>query len=182
MAAGVRVILAAALWLAAAPAAAAEPLCNVALPQVAPGPGFDGAEVLGTAPPPSPGAWVWLNVWATWCKACVEELPLLRAWQAEVGGSARLSLLLMSVDAERAPVEPFLLALGVAGPAPTTWGSLWLPPGPARGAWLDRRGFSPALTLPLHALYDPDGRLRCLREGAVEPALLPALKSLMSAP
>ena len=151
------------------------PLCNVALPEVAPVTDFAGAEALGEVAAPPEGAWVWLNVWATWCRACVAELPLLAGWSTRAGGPARLSLQLASVDVEKAPVLPFLRARGVAG-------SRWLPVGAARGAWLNRRGFSPALTLPLHALYDPHGRLRCVREGAVEPAHFDPLMRLMAAP
>ena len=27
---------------------------------------------------PSASAWTWLNLWATWCTPCVEEMDLLR--------------------------------------------------------------------------------------------------------
>ena len=29
--------------------------------------------------PEAGGGWRWINVWATWCKPCVEELPMLTA-------------------------------------------------------------------------------------------------------
>jgi thiol-disulfide isomerase/thioredoxin len=31
--------------------------------------------------PTSSNTWRWINVWATWCKPCVEEIPRLVKWR-----------------------------------------------------------------------------------------------------
>ena len=28
-----------------------------------------------------PGTWTWLNIWATWCKPCIEEMPRISKWR-----------------------------------------------------------------------------------------------------
>lgn len=49
------------------------------------------------------GRYVLLNIWATWCAPCVEEMPALARLQAAVGGE-RFAVLPVSVDREGAPV------------------------------------------------------------------------------
>lgn len=64
-----------------------------------------------------------VNFWATWCPPCVEELPLLNAFQAEHGGRG-WQVLALAVD-QAAPVRQFLQKLplnfpvGMAGLAGT---------------------------------------------------------------
>lgn len=64
-----------------------------------------------------------VNFWATWCPPCVEELPLLNAFQAEQGARG-WQVLGLAVD-QAAPVRQFLQKLplnfpvGMAGLAGT---------------------------------------------------------------
>ena len=46
------------------------------------------------------GALTLVNVWATWCEPCVEELPLLASVHRELQGP-RFSVLAISVDSAR---------------------------------------------------------------------------------
>lgn len=43
------------------------------------------------------GRWVLLNLWATWCAPCREEMPALDALQAALGGP-RFSVLAINID------------------------------------------------------------------------------------
>lgn len=59
------------------------------------------------------GSVVLLNVWATWCAPCVQELPSLDRLQAELGGD-RFRVVLMSVDRKGLSLaQPFLDKLGL---------------------------------------------------------------------
>ncbi len=35
----------------------------------------------GAAAPEKAKGWTWINVWATWCKPCVEEMNVLNRWR-----------------------------------------------------------------------------------------------------
>src|SRR5262245_40253868 len=38
---------------------------------------------LRSAAPEAGAGWRWINVWATWCKPCVEELPMLTSLKSK---------------------------------------------------------------------------------------------------
>jgi thiol-disulfide isomerase/thioredoxin len=57
---------------------------------------------------------VLLNLWATWCAPCIEELPSLDRLQAQLGGE-RFQVVAVSVDRRGAEaVRPFFEKLGIA--------------------------------------------------------------------
>jgi thiol-disulfide isomerase/thioredoxin len=59
------------------------------------------------------GKLVLLNLWATWCGPCVEEMPALDRLQARLGGND-FTVLALATDRQGKPlVEPFLAKLGV---------------------------------------------------------------------
>jgi thiol-disulfide isomerase/thioredoxin len=60
------------------------------------------------------GKVVLLNLWATWCAPCVQELPSLDRLQAQLGGD-RFQVVAVSVDRRGADaVRPFFEKLGIA--------------------------------------------------------------------
>jgi thiol-disulfide isomerase/thioredoxin len=60
------------------------------------------------------GKVVLLNLWATWCAPCLEELPSLDRLQAELGGD-RFQVVAVSVDRRGAEaVRPYFRRLGIA--------------------------------------------------------------------
>ncbi len=59
------------------------------------------------------GRLVLLNIWATWCAPCREELPTLDALQAQLGGPG-FTVIALSIDKGGLPVaQPFLERIGV---------------------------------------------------------------------
>ncbi len=92
------------------------------------------------------GAPVLLNLWATWCAPCVEEMPLLDALAGDYEG--RLRVVVASQDLQGAEkVVPFFARANFAHLEP----------------WLDRENaLSGALggdgVLPTTVLYDASGR------------------------
>jgi thiol-disulfide isomerase/thioredoxin len=67
----------------------------------------------------APGAQaVLVNVWATWCEPCREEMPdLVRFYRDNRGQGLRLVLISADDDGQRAEVARVLTALGFEGPA-----------------------------------------------------------------
>lgn len=115
----------------------------------------------GAAGKPSGGA-QWVNLWATWCKPCVEELPMIERWRQKlVSEGAALNLHLISVDATPQLVAEFRSAhpglpetSRIADPATLT-------------AYVQGLGLDATAGLPVHAFAGADGRLVCVRSGAV---------------
>ena len=60
------------------------------------------------------GKLILLNLWATWCGPCVEEMPSLDRLQAKLGGRDFEILAVSSDRAGAKVVEPFVAKLGLA--------------------------------------------------------------------
>jgi thiol-disulfide isomerase/thioredoxin len=61
------------------------------------------------------GRYVLLNVWATWCTPCREEMPALDRLQSKLGGP-HFEVLALSIDSGGAPaVKQFFGEVGVQG-------------------------------------------------------------------
>lgn len=86
-----------------------------------------------------------LNLWATWCAPCVEELPTLNRLATDVTGRAHVIALSQDMNEDPAPVHAFLATRG------WTDISSWHDPENAVG--LDLGG-----ALPTTVLFGRDGR------------------------
>lgn len=104
----------------------------------------------------------WLNLWATWCAPCVEEMPRIMALRERLA-------------AEGVRVEPFFVSVDRTAEEVSTFRTQHPGmPDTARMAdpdglrpFLDSLGLDRGATLPVHVLIDPEGRIRCVRTGAV---------------
>jgi thiol-disulfide isomerase/thioredoxin len=107
--------------------------------------------------------WRWINVWATWCAPCVEELPLLRRWERDLRAEGTaVSLVFVSADRDAEAIERFRAE---HPDAPT----LRLADPSALPSWVTTVGLDDGAPLPLHVFVDPNDRVRCARAAAVSP-------------
>lgn len=117
------------------------------------------------------GRLVLVNLWATWCAPCVEEMPALDQLQAKLG--AGLTILAISEDRRGADlVEPFLTQHGIKNLG------IYLDP---KSAATDAFGVQ---GLPTSFLIDDDGKVIGKLEGAAkwdEPAMLAVLQRYIAA-
>lgn len=157
----------------ASPVQAVDPaeLCDV-YPRATAAPAFAWPALTGPAPAESGKGWRWVNVWATWCKPCIEEMPRLRAWRdrlAERG--VEVELRFVSADASDQEVAAF------RAQHPEIPETLRLADPDALPAWLKQLGLE-AASLPVHVFVDPAGRARCLRASGVNDSDYPAVEAL----
>ncbi len=131
----------------------------------------------GSAPALSKGSWRWVNLWATWCRPCVEEFALLQKWQGALSKDGLpVTVELYSVDDGEDDLRTWLQK--TKSPAGTV---RWLKGGSADlPALLDNLGVPTTSPIPVHALIDPDGNVRCARVGAVHDQDYAAIKSILS--
>lgn len=117
----------------------------------------------------------WINVWATWCRPCVEELPRLERWKATIGRRASYDLVFLSADGAPEEVAAF------AGKHPEVKDSLEIADAEALSPWLSVLGVE-AGSLPVHLFVDEQDRVRCIRQSGIqdddEEAVTQLLESL----
>jgi len=115
----------------------------------------------GSTPPAAPVTWRWVNVWATWCKPCIEEMPRLAAWRDKLAAAGkRIELAFVSVDDSDAEVDAFRAS------HPDTPPSIRIANADKRAAWLKGFGLGDG-AIPIHLFVSPANRLRCARAGGV---------------
>lgn len=121
-------------------------------------------------------AWTWVNLWATWCTPCVDEMELLGRWRdgfSRDGMPVRFELL--SIDeADREQELAAWRTKGLPGPI------RWLRSEADLGPLLDSLGVERDAMIPIHALVDTSGFLRCVRVGAIHEQDYAAVKGLLA--
>jgi thiol-disulfide isomerase/thioredoxin len=122
------------------------------------------------------GKRVWLNLWATWCKPCLRELPLLLQWQADLRkDGVDVEALFLSLDEEPEVLTKFLAerkdipAAKVVRVASQRDYEQWVK------AFLK----DPTTPIPIHLLASSDGNLRCIRSGSLREGDYPAAKAAL---
>ncbi len=126
--------------------------------------------------PAAAGRWTWVNVWATWCAPCMDEMALLGRWrEGMAAASAPFDLELLSVDTTDAagPLGQ-TIAKGLPGPV------RWLRSADDLAPFMTGLGVAAGAALPVHALVDPSGALRCVRVGAIHDRDYGAVKALLT--
>lgn len=135
------------------------------------------ASGAGELPNPIPfgaGKWIWVNLWAAWCKPCIAEMPRLREFHAELRQQGvLLDLAFVSLDDDERQLRRFLDAEKRDGLRV----SYWLKE-QAREEWLQPFKVSAEAELPVHIFVDPKGTVRCIINGAVESTDFPQLRKL----
>lgn len=113
------------------------------------------------------GRWVWLNMWATWCKPCLREMPILLDWRDRLGqAGVALDVWFLSLDDDAAELAKLLAAHPEVAPAPSLRVSS---PGDF-AKWAGTYLFDAAAPIPVHVLTAPDGRIRCIHNGSINEA------------
>ncbi len=106
--------------------------------------------------------WEWVNLWATWCKPCVEEIPMLQGWQKKLSADSAVSLSFVSVDETPEAVDQFRSKHPGMPPSARLIDAEQLAP------WIGELGLDPGATLPIHVFINPRRRIRCIRTGSVD--------------
>ncbi|MEO8550731.1 MAG: hypothetical protein ABI678_12185 [Kofleriaceae bacterium] len=119
-----------------------------------------------------PNTWTWINVWATWCKPCVEEMPRLAAWQAKL--AKPVSLEFVSVDDS----DDVVAVYQKEHHDPPRSARLVDPA--AKEAWVTNLGLDAAAPIPIHIFVSPAGHVRCVRAGSIRESDFAAVQLLLA--
>jgi thiol-disulfide isomerase/thioredoxin len=154
-----------------------EEFCDVRAASKDAAPALAMPPLAGGQTTPGKGTWRWVNLWATWCKPCIEEMPQLVAWQKELGDKGpRFDLVFVSVDDNDEVVARFREKHPDAPP------SLRLADADALPKWLAAIGLGESAPIPVHVFVDPDDKVRCVRAGGVKEKDLAAVKRILGSP
>jgi thiol-disulfide isomerase/thioredoxin len=127
------------------------------------GPAFSFPPLAGAAAPAA-GPVRWINVWATWCKPCIEEFPRIADWKAKLDATGHpTEVVFVSVDAADVDLGAFAKA------HPEVADTLRINDPEQLSSWLVGLGMPANAVLPIHLFVDAAGRLRCVRMGGVGP-------------
>jgi thiol-disulfide isomerase/thioredoxin len=121
------------------------------------------------------GSWKWVNLWATWCLPCVEEMGLLAKWKSSLEkDGVPIDLELWSVDEDEAKLVEHMKKHSMPGRV------RWLRAQDDLPGVLESLGADRMSAIPVHALVDGSGNLRCLRVGSVHDEDYGAVKTMLT--
>lgn len=132
------------------------------------------AQLTSTTPAPSKG-WRWVNLWATWCRPCTDEMPLLGRWRDTLESDGLpIALELWSVDEDEAELKSWLEKKKMPGTV------RWLKDADALGAALESFGIERTSAIPIHLFVDAQDQIRCVRVGAVHQGDFGTVKTILA--
>jgi thiol-disulfide isomerase/thioredoxin len=138
------------------------------------GDAFHWPELAAGATPPGGTGWRWVNVWATWCKPCIAEMPRITAQRDKlVAAGKRVELTFVSIDDSDGEVAEFRKA------HPELPVSLRIAGNNQRIAWLRSLHLSDG-AIPIHLFVSPASRLRCARAGEIREQDLALVDRLLA--
>lgn len=150
----------------------AERFCDVSAP-LGQGPSLTLPTLEGPALPE--GGWRWVNVWATWCAPCIEELPLIRSFSERLAASGSpVRTYFLSVDQTQEAITAFRAAHEATPEGARLADTAGLP------ALIAALGLDTGATIPIHALVDPGGHLRCARSGSITERDYETIRAIVS--
>jgi thiol-disulfide isomerase/thioredoxin len=124
--------------------------------------------------PKANAKWRWVNLWATWCKPCIEELPLLDRWQGTLAkDGVDIDVELWSIDEDEDALRKWLAEKPMPGPVK------WIKDQEALGPTLESFGIDKNSAIPVHLFVDASDHLRCVRVGAVHEEDFGAIKTIL---
>lgn len=118
-----------------------------------------------------------VNFWATWCKPCIEELPVFEQLTQE-SNTSNLKVLLVSLDFKKdieTKVLPFVTKRGLRS-------EVLLMNEPNAAAWIDKVDSSWSGAIPATIIINPVRRSRRFIEGQLTKPELDSLIALVHKP
>lgn len=129
------------------------------------GPAFTWPELADGAAPAAAPSWRWVNLWATWCKPCIEEMPRVLAWRDKLAAAGKhVDLQFVSVDESAEDVAAF--RKDHPGLLPASAPSIRIASASARAAWLKTFKLDDG-AIPIQLFVSAANKLRCSRAGGV---------------
>lgn len=155
-------------------AASADAFCDLHAGD-ANGDAFHWPELAGGTAPAGGTSWRWVNVWATWCKPCIAEMPRITAAREKLAAAGKpVDVTFLSIDDSDAEVAEFRKAHPELGAS-----SLRIAGNNQRVAWLRSLHLSDG-AIPINLFVSPANRLRCARAGEIREQDVPVVTQLLA--